>query len=350
MREVTTKPRCARAHSNIALIKYWGKRDPGPLNLPAVSSLSISLDALHSTTELIVDDSLSCSEISFFEDGQPRPSSGANTRALAFVDMLRRENNIEGHCRIRSNNNFPTAAGLASSASGFASLVHAFSQAYALAWSSRDQSIWARRGSGSASRSIFGGFARWHRGVKVDGSDSFAEEILAAEHWPLNVVVATTTAAQKKVGSTEGMLRSEQTSPFYRAFIDAQDADMRLAEEAISSRDFSALAQVAEHSCMKMHGLMFASLPPLIYWRGATLDALLRIQELRRSGVPVFFTSDAGPQIKAVCEPGAVKEVEAALSEIPGVLSTTVSSLGPGAHLLPEEFSFSDLVDPAVSP
>jgi diphosphomevalonate decarboxylase len=318
----------ARAGANFALIKYWGKAD-ARLNIPAVGSISITLDALGSETEVCFDPMLASDELVL--DGQSRADQLA--KVSACLDVLRERAGVMARARVVSNNNFPTGAGLASSASGFAALATAASAALQLELSARERSIVARRGSGSAARSIFGGFVEMHAGHAPDGEDSFAEPLLDADSWPLEVVIAITARGEKEVGSTVGMRRSERSSPYYRAWVESQPGDLDAARAAIRRRDFEALAELSEHSCLKLHAAAMTARPPLIYWNAATLRCIEELRSLHRAGLPVFFTVDAGPQVKAVCEPSARPRIEAALRELPGVLELLTSRLGPGAEL-----------------
>ena len=318
----------ARARANFALVKYWGKAD-AELNVPAVGSISITLDALWSDTDVEFDERLAADELSL--DGQRRADQLA--KVSACLDLVRERAGIRTRARVTSSNNFPTGAGLASSASGFAALVTAAAGALGLKLSPRERSVLARRGSGSAARSVFGGFVEMHAGHAPDGADSFAEPLLAADDWPLEVAIAITATAEKEVGSRSGMERSAVSSPYYPAWIATQDEDLRAARDAIAQRDFAALAEVAERNCFKMHAAALAATPPLLYWNGATVECVHAIRRLRASGVPAFFTIDAGPQVKAICLPSARPKVEAALRGVPGVLDVLASGLGPGAEL-----------------
>ena len=328
---MTTSSRSARARAraNFALIKYWGKAQD-VLNVPAVGSISITLEALWSDTEVEFGGGLSADD--FVLDGRRR--SADLGKVSACLDLLRAMAGTQERAVVRSTNNFPTGAGLASSASGFAALVTAAAAALELDLAPRELSIVARQGSGSAARSIFGGFVEMHAGVAGDGRDSFAEPLLDAARWPLEVVIAITAKNEKEVDSRSGMTRSAQASPYYPAWVATHPADLAIARDAIRRRDFAALAEVAEHNCLKMHAAAIAARPPLLYWNAATLQCLTEIQRLRREGLPVFFTIDAGPQVKAICEPRARADVERALRPVPGVLQVLGSSLGPGAEQL----------------
>jgi diphosphomevalonate decarboxylase len=320
----------AQAQPNIALVKYWGKRD-ATLNLPAVGSLSITLESLWTRTRVRFVPEQVPDRVSI--DG--RSDEAMTKRAVACLDLLRRLAGTDWSAVVESRNNFPTAAGLASSASGFAALICAGAHALGLDMSQTDMSLWARRCSGSAARSVFGGYVEWAHGRLGDGSDSVAHEVLPASAWPLRVAVAITSRATKEIGSSEGMRRTVQTSPFQEAWVGSQEADLTKARDAIVGRDFEGLALVSEHSCLKMHALAMAAQPGLLYWNGATVECIHRVRALRREGVPVFFTVDAGPQVKAVCEPQAIEQVKAALREVPGVLDVLDSGLGAGVRAIP---------------
>ena len=316
----------ARARANIALVKYWGKADHGPLNIPAVGSISITLDALWSDTEVHFDGSLAADELTL--NGQHRPEQ--LDRVCRCLDLLRARAGAAHAARITSRNNFPTGAGLASSASGYAALTAAAVAALNLELTPRELSIVARQGSGSAARSIFGGFVEMQAGTRPDGSDSYAEALMPAEAWPLELVVAVTALDEKQVSSRAGMTRSAATSPYFPAWVARSPSDLKQGREAILNRDFESLADVAERNCLSMHGAAMAARPPLLYWNGATIACLEAVRELRRAGVPVFFTIDAGPQLKAVCAPGESAAVREALTDVPGVVDVLQSGLGPG--------------------
>jgi diphosphomevalonate decarboxylase len=317
----------ARAHSNIALVKYWGKRDAA-LNIPAVGSISITLDALSTDTTVAFQAHAGDDEL--WLNG----NRAAAQRVTGVLDLVRERAGHHRRAIVSSTNDFPTGAGLASSASGFAALAVAACAAAGVAASDRDLSILARRGSGSAARSIFGGYVQLHAGRNPDGRDSFAEPLLVADAWPLSVVVAITAREAKTVSSTVGMAGSAASSPFYSAWLDTAEADLAGMRSAIAARDLGAVGELAEHSCLKLHALMMTTRPALIYWNAATVEAIHTVRELRAGGIPVFFTIDAGPQVKALCAPADAPAVAAALAAVPGVEETRTSALGAGAHLV----------------
>jgi diphosphomevalonate decarboxylase len=320
---------CAQAQPNIALVKYWGKRDTA-LNLPTAGSLSITLEKPRTRTRVRFDASLT--EDRFLLNG--RFEAAQLARVTRCLDLLRARVGVSMRAEVDSENTFPPSAGLASSASGFAALVVAVDAALGLKLSDADRAIYARRCSGSAARSIFGGYVEWAQGQRADGLDSVAHSLLPASAWPLRVVVAITSRREKDVGSTEGMNHTAATSPYQRAWVETQDHDLADARAAISARDFERLAEVSEHSCLKMHALALAARPGLLYWNGATVECLHHIRALRAQGVPVFFTVDAGPHVVAVCEPAATARVRAALGQVSGVLDVIETGLGDGARVI----------------
>jgi diphosphomevalonate decarboxylase len=318
----------AVAHPNIALVKYWGKADV-ERNIPATGSLSITLDGLTTTTSVIFDSTLSRDE--FVLSGRKAP--GMAERVSRCLDLVRERADSEMHARVESRNDFPTAAGLASSASGFAALVVAADAALEAGIETIELADLARRASGSAARSLFGGFVEL-RLTPGGILPTETAQILDPSAWPLRVAVAVTDTGPKETGSTEGMVRSERTSPFYSVWVESSKSDLATARSAVSDRDFRGLAEVSESSCLKMHAVMLSARPGLVYWNGATVECMRRIRELRAHGVPVFFTIDAGPQVKAVCEPEAIDQVTHELVAIEGVREVLVSGLGEGARVV----------------
>ena len=165
------------------------------------------------------------------------------------------------------------------------------------------------------------------------GASTDCTQLAAPADWPLEIVVAVTATGQKAISSRQGMALSEQTSPYYPAWVESHATDLDAGIAAVRNRDFPALAEFSEHNCLKMHAVMLSTRPPLIYWTPATLACLQRVGALRAGGVPVFYTIDAGPQLKAVCLPEAASEVAAALAAIDGVHQVLRSPLGAGARL-----------------
>jgi diphosphomevalonate decarboxylase len=320
----------AQAHANIALVKYWGKRDAA-LNLPAAGSLSLTLDALTTTTTVeLVDDAADSFEL----DGAAQRGD-ALARVGAWLDLVRAAAGDPRRARVVSGNDFPTAAGLASSASAFAALALAASAAFGLALTRRELSVLARRGSGSAARSIFGGLVEMHAGARADGDDAFAEPIADCAGWPLRMVIAVIGGgAPKHLGSRDAMEACADTSPLYPGWIASVPIDLAAARAAIARRDLPALGEVAERSALTMHATALASRPAILYFKPSTLAAFDAVRELRAAGVPAWATMDAGPHVKCLTDATSADQVAAALGGVAGVTSVRVAAPGGEARLL----------------
>ncbi len=314
----------AVAHPNIALVKYWGKSDV-ERNLPAVGSISITLDTLVTTTRVSFDAGLDHDELIL--DGR-RASDERTARVRFCLDLFRRIRSGLPPAVVESANTFPTAAGLASSASGFAALVTAINAVLEAPLELDELAEIARRCSGSSPRSLLGGFVE----LALDGDATTVRPLLDRQDWPLEVVIAVTSTAAKKVGSTDGMELTRTTSPFYESWVSSSPDDLAVARSAVAVRDFEALAMVAEASCLRMHAVAMAARPGLVYWNGTTVECLHRVRDLRSEGSPVFFTIDAGPQVKAICDPDSTDLVAAELAAIPGVVEIVRCGLGDGAR------------------
>ena len=319
----------AVATSNIALVKYWGKRDLA-LNLPATGSISVTLDALTTRTTVTFDDELDTDVI---DVGGSTEGRGID-RVARFLDLVRETAGTKAQAHVVSLNDFPTGAGLASSASGFAALALACDGALGLGLSTPELSVLARRGSGSAARSLIGGYAEMHVGSAKDGSDAYASPLADPDHLPLALLVAVTTSAPKTVGSTEGMQRSEATSPYHPAWVTSTERDLERMRAAIEAADLEAVGVIAEGNALRMHADMFASEPPLVYWNTATMAAIQTVHALRAAGTGAWFTIDAGPQVKVLCAPDDADAVAAALEATPGVEQVLRAAPGPAAHLV----------------
>jgi diphosphomevalonate decarboxylase len=320
----------AEARTNIALVKYWGKRD-SKLNLPAVGSLSLTLEGLSTRTEVRFDEGLASDSLML--NGEPQTGEPL-VRIAKLLDLVRQEAGLTTHAAVVSSNNFPTAAGLASSASAFAALSLAATRAAGLSPDDRRLSILARRGSGSAARSIFGGFVEMHRGQRPDGEDSFAEPIAGAEEWGVRLVVAVTQKGPKATLSTDGMRHTAETSPYFTAWVQSSEPDLKEARRAIVARDLEALGVVTERSCLTMHASALASRPAVVYFGGVTIEGYKAIQVMRKAGLPAWFTCDAGPHVKALTDAAHADEVAQRLAEVPGVLEVRVCRPGAPAEVV----------------
>lgn len=316
----------ASARANIALVKYWGKRDTA-LNIPAAGSLSLTLQALETKTSVTLGQEKDQLRL----DGRPA-SEKATARITRFLDLLRNQTGRREHALVVSENNFPTAAGLASSASAFAALSKASCAAFEIEMSDRALSVLARQGSGSAARSIFGGFCRMHAGQLEDGTDAYAEAFEGSQI-QLSAVIACTDAEEKEVGSTEGMERTKETSPYHDSWLKQVDLDLEQASEALRSGDMEQLSAVVEGSCLSMHANAMAARPGLIYFKPVTLWAIERVRSLRKAGVPVCFSIDAGPHLVAFCPLEAQSRVATELGQHPDVRQVLKSEPGDGAKI-----------------
>ncbi len=313
----------AIAQPNIALIKYWGKRDT-TRNLPAVGSISITLRDLFTKVSVELDACLpgDILTVNDQQDDALLPRISACLDAVAGRDRL--------YARVSTTCNFAIAAGLASSAAAFAATTVAAAAAADLKLDDQQLARLAGQASGSAARSLYGGFVE----LSSNRDDITLTSLCDAEAWPLMIIVAITETAPKDVGSTAAMEISRKTSPFYASWVERQPQDLDTARNAIMDRDFQQLASIAEHNCLKMHSVMWASRPPVVYWNSATIQCLETVRRLQREGCNVFFTIDAGPQVKAVCLPDDAESVRVALAATPGVIEVMSSTLGSAARLV----------------
>ncbi|WP_394829105.1 diphosphomevalonate decarboxylase [Pendulispora albinea] len=317
----------AEARANIALVKYWGKSDLAR-NLPAVPSLSLTVDALTTRTSVHFDPARNADAV--WIDRKPADPR-AQERVSRHLDRV-----LPGRmfAEVRSSNDFPTAAGLASSASAFAALTLAASAAAGAAHDGTKLSILARQASGSAARSIFGGLVLLGVGTPGQTDSSFATPIASERDWPdLRLVIGIGIEGPKEIGSTDGMTRSE-ASPYYASWTASAPAEIPRAVEAIERRDLAALGAVAERSALRMHACAMASDPGVVYLRGPTVEGLHVIQKLRTRGFHAWFTCDAGPHPKALTTPADAEYVARALAEVPGIRRTIIAAPGAGALLL----------------
>lgn len=323
----------ARAGSNIAFIKYWGVADPR-INLPLNNSISMTLGNLHTTTTVEWDTPgrLSVDQISI--DGEPATDKKAE-RVTEHLNLIRHLAGDKRHrARVVSRNNFPMASGIASSASAFAALTVAACAALGLSFERTRLSGIARRGSGSASRSLFGGFVEWEQGR--DDATSVARQIYPAEHWTLRDVVAVISTAEKPVSSQNGHGMAV-TSPFNSARVDSLDSMLQEVRNAITMRDLQRLGPVIEHDALAMHGVMMTSRPSLLYWQPGTIEVMQAVRRWREEdGLQVYFTIDAGPNVHLICEPTSEVEVLKRLQKLGSVRSVITSGPGDGPQLLDE--------------
>lgn len=323
----------AAANANIALVKYWGKRDE-KLVLPQNASVSVTLDGLETQTTVEFLQKLTKDEVVL--DGKKAEGIELE-RVEKFLDLIREKAGIGENAKVVSKNNFPAAAGLASSASGFAALALAATKAAGLRLDKRELSVLARIGSGSACRSIFGGFVEWLKGSVADGSDSFAEQLVPGSYWPeFRMIVNVLSDEKKKVKSREGMKQSVESSPYYGAWLESLEEDLEEMKEGIMQKDIEKVGEIAEHNCLKMHSLMFTTKPAIVYWNDLTVKMMKAVWEMREKGLKAYFTIDAGPHVKVMCLEKDVKKVLGEIKRVKGVKKSIVCRPGFDARLLPK--------------
>lgn len=306
-----------KAHANIALIKYWGKEDEN-LFLPSTSSLSMTLDALHTITTV----QLSTNDSDLFILNDKIQSSEETSKVSRFVDLFRKDNQ---KVIINSTNNFPTAAGLASSASGYAALSLALNYEFDHQLSLRDLSKLTRRGSGSASRSLYGGFVKWTKG---NNDTSVATPIDSELEMEMIIVIVN---AEKKTGGSRAMMKkTKEQSRYFDSWLSYNDRDLQEMEAAIIHGDLNQVGRLAERNAMMMHATMLAIDEPFFYLQPDSLRVIQIVKECREKGLLAYYTMDAGPNVKIITTP---KDREAILKHL-GDFRTIVAKKGPGAQLI----------------
>jgi len=315
----------AIAHPNFALIKYWGKAD-SIQNIPAMSSISLTVDTLASITKISQQPQVQ--ENIWELNGERQSDLG---QILPTLDYLSEVGEVKEPCLIQSDNNFPTAAGLASSASGVASIVVAYNRFFDLGLTNKQMTKAAMLGSGSAPRSLLSGL------VLLDAENQFDCQTLAEPNqWPLSVVVCITDDKRKTVSSREGMEISRKTSPLYESWLKVNASHIEQAKKAINERNLRALGQVSEESYKQMHEVMRTSNPSINYMTNKTIDCINAIEGIRSSGFDLFHTVDAGPQVKIICKTEDSGLIQKRISSLPSVRQTLVANIGYGARVINE--------------
>ncbi len=320
----------AIAHPNIAFIKYWGNKDEF-LRIPLNSSLSMNLDNLFTRTQVEFDPRIHSDSLIIIREQCYGPSFD---RLSKFLDILREKSKKEIYAKVISENNFPTAAGIASSASAFAALTLAAVNALELDLSEKELSQLARRGSGSASRSIPEGFVEWQAGN--NDQDSFSFSIAPPSHWDLVDCITIVQSIPKRVSSTEGH-RLANTSILQEIRVKDSNRRLEICKKAIINKDFEKFAQIIELDSNLMHAVMMTSQPPLFYWEPISLEIMRAVTDWRSQGIPVCYTIDAGPNIHVICTSGLAEKIKLDLLKIDGVIDVLLSGVGSGAQLVPNK-------------
>ncbi len=317
----------AQAGANIAFIKYWGNLDD-TLRLPLTHSLSMTLDTAITTTTVTFDPALTADILIINEE----PMLGAALeRVSRHLDHLRGLAGITWRAKVISVNAFPVGAGIASSASGFAALTVAAATALGLNLSPRELSTYARLGSGSAARSIYGGYVELVTGARHE--DAYAVQVETAAHWPLVDIVAVVSKHPKKVGSTGGHTLAH-TSPFNAARLAHVQTAIARARTAIHTRDLEMLGRIMELDALTMHAVMMTSTPSLIYWEPETLAVMHAVRGWREEGIPAYFTIDAGPNVHIITLPEHAVSVMKRVRALSVVQDVLLCRTGKGAYAL----------------
>jgi len=320
----------ALANANIALAKYWGKRDK-ELILPQNGNISMTCDGMTTTTTVEFSDKYKEHTVIINDEEFQKDEKDIH----GHLDRIGKLAGIKQKARVVSESNFPVAAGLASSASGFAALTVAATAAAGLKLSPKESSTLTRQGSGSACRSVFGGFVEWYRGEMSDGLDSYAESIVDKNYWPdFRMITTIVQKSKKPVTSRAGMAQTVETCPYYEGWLKTVTDDLKSVKEGIKERDFEKVAQAAEHNCLKMHALMITTKPAIIYWIPATMEIIQSVIRWREESLECYFTIDAGPNVKVLCLEKDEKEINKKLLNLEGVIETIICRPGDGAKLI----------------
>ena len=328
-----TRSATAIAHPNIALAKYWGKRD-GEGNVPAVPSLSVTLAGMSTTTTVSFDDTLVDDEL-VMNGTTEHAASRAKVRATQLLDRVRAAGStVSGTTRARivTANDFPTASGLASSASGFAALALASVRAAGLDWSAGRVADLARRSSASAARSIFGGFVELDGGVDCVAGEACARAVAGPSALAMRVLVCVTTEDAKSTSSTDGMKTTQLASPYYAAWVADAPQAHRALRDALLAGDFTRVGELAERSALAMHACAMAA--GIVYVTGATLAALAEVRGMRAAGLEAYATIDAGPHLKCLLRAENAAAARENLERVPGVIRVIDTAPGEGARIL----------------
>ena len=317
----------AKAHTNIALVKYWGKKDQDMI-IPQTDSLSLTLDEFYTTTKVTFDDQLSSDQVSINSN---LLGDQASQKVRNFLDLVRKMSGTTAFARVESQNHVPTAAGLASSASAFAALAGAASRAAGLNLDRRDLSRLARRGSGSATRSIYGGLVEWQRGH--DDATSYAKPIMEEVDFGLEMLAIMVDTTAKKISSRFGIQQSVASSPYYKVWPEIVAHDMAAIKEAIAARNIDAIGEIAETNALRMHALTLSAEPGFTYFDSDTLKAMRAVRALRDNGIHCYFTMDAGPNVKVIYDRQDRQSIFKALATEFGADRLVVSKPGPGIKI-----------------
>ena len=314
-----------RAHTNIALIKYWGKAN-AELRLPLMSSLSMTLDTFYTDTtiEKTNDDP------AFYLNGKKQDSKQSQ-RVFSYLAKLQNKFGFHDNLIVKSVNHVPTSAGLASSSSAFAALAAAFCQCYNIQVDKKELSRLARSGSGSACRSIFGGFSVWQKGDSDESSYAYALD----EHpqMDLHLLAVELNTKQKKISSTSGM-KEAQSSPFFKPWLERNESELKQMITSIKNNDFTALGELAELNANEMHAINLTAQAEFTYFEPDTIRAIKLVEDRRKEGIECYYTIDAGPNIKVLCRLRNSKEIVERFKSVFNNVNIVIANFGPGITYL----------------
>lgn len=319
----------AKAYSNIALVKYWGKKDE-ELIIPYNGSISLTLKEFYTITEV---EKIYSDQDEFYLNDVLQDDK--ETKKISkFIDLFRQKSKNYQRVRVSSKNYFPTAAGLASSASGYAALAGALNSLFEINLDKRELSKMARKGSGSATRSIFGGIVEWVAGE--DDDTSFAQKIDEAD-WDIGMIAVILNDKKKKVLSRVGMSQTVKTCPFYPQWVDSAKEDLKNIKSAIADRDLKRVGEIAESSSLKMHATMMSTQPSIIYFEEKTISVIKLVKQMREEGILAYFTMDAGPNIKIITNSQYKDTIIERLNSILGADKIVYSEVGHDLEIMEEE-------------
>lgn len=323
----------AKCNTNIALVKYWGKRDEN-LYLPMTSSISMTLKEFYTITSV---DFIDSHEDIFILDGIIQ-NEKETKKVSRFIDIFREKANIYKKVKVDSINHVATAAGLASSASAYGALAGGLNLLFDLNLNMVELSKLARRGSGSATRSLMSGFVKWDKGIMPNGEDSKAIQ-LDNGYWDIAMAVVLIDEEKKKISSTEAMKRTIETSPFYEGWVNEQELDILQMERAIKNRDVDKIGKIAERNALKMHATMLGAKPPIIYFQEGTFKVMRIVETLREYGFSLYYTMDAGPNVKIICKKSELDLIEKELEKYFSKDKIITSEIGSGLEILYDDRS-----------
>ncbi len=317
----------AIANSNTALVKYWGKYDER-LILPMNSSVSLTVDKLSTTTTVGFSSEYNNDSVEL--NGKPAEGK-EKSRVVEHLNLIRKLAKSGERAKVVSKNNFPTAAGLASSASGFAALTVAACDALDIGLSKRDVSIVARQGSGSSCRSVFGGYVEWL--AARTSANSYAAQIADENYLDIRDIVVVVEAAKRKHTTRESMQATIKTCPLYKARLEAVKGTFKTVRKAILDKDFTTLGKTAEFDSLLMHATALTTIPAILNWSPATIGVMHAVKDWREDGLECYYTIDTGAHVHVLSRPGDAREAVKRATEVGGVLDVIENKPGKGAEI-----------------